>query len=199
MSDPQTNLTPGQIHQRWGVANLVLPICKRKLGLKASYLLGASLGIVACGLLILGCFLVDFSCLANTNTGSLWERWGRVKDEPTSWDDTVPIYDDDDDDDDDMYCNDHFCWGHCGKFFSFFFCQVFWSWVDHFGGFLDEMKPWVKVHIPWRFWQVIIPGRFWSLAKVPNALEALCLVSAWALLRTIALCQSCVLAWLSVW
>jgi hypothetical protein len=46
------------------VANLVLPICKRKLGLKGTYFLGASLGIVACGLLVLGCFLGDFSCLA---------------------------------------------------------------------------------------------------------------------------------------
>ncbi|CAL1140510.1 unnamed protein product [Cladocopium goreaui] len=54
-----------------GVANLVLPICKRKLGLKGTYFLGASVGIVACGLLVLGCFLGDFStqCIGSALLG----------------------------------------------------------------------------------------------------------------------------------
>eukprot|EP00434_Breviolum_minutum_P026237 symbB.v1.2.023194.t1/scaffold2107.1/size91221/3 len=44
-----------------GVSNLVLPIFKQKLSLTCTYLLGGCLGIVACGLLVLGCFLEEFS------------------------------------------------------------------------------------------------------------------------------------------
>lgn len=43
-----------------GAANLFLPIVKRFLGLKCAYILGAALGVLACGLLVLGCFLKHF-------------------------------------------------------------------------------------------------------------------------------------------
>ena len=47
-----------------GLANLVLPSFKRRLGLKGTYILGVCLGMVACGLLVLGSYLLEFSVLA---------------------------------------------------------------------------------------------------------------------------------------
>ncbi|CAK9073736.1 unnamed protein product [Durusdinium trenchii] len=44
-----------------GLANLVLPSFKRRLGLKGTYILGVCLGMVACGLLVLGSYLLEFS------------------------------------------------------------------------------------------------------------------------------------------
>ena len=47
-----------------GLANLVLPSFKRRSGLKGTYILGVCLGMVACGLLVLGSYLLEFSVLA---------------------------------------------------------------------------------------------------------------------------------------